>query len=45
MPELLEMVRRGDITDVKTIIGSFWLEKIVAGSWEMPAAGTPGTAR
>lgn len=36
VPELLDMVRRGEITDVKTIIGAFWLEKIVAGAW------TPG---
>lgn len=33
VPELLEMVRRGEITDVKTIIGAFWLEKILAGDW------------
>ncbi|MGI4844504.1 MAG: NUDIX domain-containing protein [Janthinobacterium lividum] len=33
VPELLEMVRRGEITDVKTIIGSFWLEKILSGAW------------
>jgi ADP-ribose pyrophosphatase len=33
IPELLEMVRRGDITDVKTIIGTFWLEKFAAGTW------------
>ena len=33
VPELLEMVRRGEITDVKTIIGTFWLEKILAGDW------------
>lgn len=33
VPELLDLVRRGEITDVKTIIGSFWLEKILAGSW------------
>jgi ADP-ribose pyrophosphatase len=33
VPELLDMVRRGEITDVKTIIGSFWLEKILAGAW------------
>jgi ADP-ribose pyrophosphatase len=33
VPELLEQVRRGEITDVKTIIGAFWLEKILAGSW------------
>ena len=36
VPELLEMVRGGQVTDVKTIIGTFWLEKIIAGSW------TPG---
>ncbi|MDK6078732.1 NUDIX domain-containing protein [Massilia varians] len=33
VPELLEMVKRGEITDVKTIIGSFWLEKILSGTW------------
>jgi ADP-ribose pyrophosphatase len=33
VPELLEMVRKGEITDVKTIIGSFWLEKFAAGTW------------
>jgi ADP-ribose pyrophosphatase len=36
VPELLDMVRSGRITDVKTIIGTFWLEKILAGTW------TPG---
>jgi ADP-ribose pyrophosphatase len=36
VPELLDMVRKGEITDVKTIIGSFWLEKFAAGTW------TPG---
>ena len=34
IPEMLEMVRRGEITDVKTIIGTFWLEKIAAGTWK-----------
>jgi len=34
IPEMLEMVKRGDITDVKTVIGTFWLEKIVAGTWK-----------
>lgn len=33
IPELLEMVRHGEITDVKTIIGTFWLEKFAAGTW------------
>ena len=36
VPELLEMVSNGQITDVKTVIGTFWLEKIIAGNW------TPG---
>jgi len=34
IPEMLEMVRRGDITDVKTVIGAFWSEKIAAGTWK-----------
>jgi ADP-ribose pyrophosphatase len=34
LPELLEQVKRGEITDVKTIIGTFWLEKIIGGSWK-----------
>jgi ADP-ribose pyrophosphatase len=33
VPEMLEMVRRGQVTDVKTVIGTFWLEKILSGSW------------
>ncbi len=33
VPELLEMVRRGEVTDVKTIIGAFWLDKIASGAW------------
>jgi ADP-ribose pyrophosphatase len=33
IPELLDMVKRGQITDVKTIIGTFWLEKFAAGTW------------
>ena len=36
IPEMLEQVRSGEISDVKTIIGAFWLEKIAAGTW------TPG---
>lgn len=31
--ELLEWVKQGKVTDVKTIIGAFWLEKILNGSW------------
>lgn len=33
IPDLLEMVRSGQVTDVKTIIGAFWLEKLAAGNW------------
>lgn len=35
LPEMLEMVRCGQITDVKTIIGAFWLEKLQAGTWKL----------
>lgn len=31
--ELLDWVKNGQVTDVKTIIGAFWLEKIVSGQW------------
>lgn len=31
--EALDMVRRGDITDAKTVIALFWAEKILAGDW------------
>lgn len=34
VPEMLAMVKAGEITDVKTIIGAFWLEKILGGSWQ-----------
>lgn len=33
LSELLEQVRLGQVTDVKTVIGAFWLEKIVNGQW------------
>lgn len=33
VPELLRWIREGKVTDVKTIIGAFWLEKLVAGDW------------
>jgi ADP-ribose pyrophosphatase len=36
VPEVSEWVRTGKITDVKTIIGTFWLEKVLSGAW--PAA-------
>jgi ADP-ribose pyrophosphatase len=34
VPEMLEWVREGKITDVKTVIGTFWLEKILSGQWK-----------
>jgi ADP-ribose pyrophosphatase len=33
LPEMLQWTREGKITDVKTVIGTFWLEKIVSGEW------------
>ena len=35
--ELSEWVRTGKVSDVKTIIGTFWLEKFLSGAWELPA--------
>lgn len=31
--DIMAAVRRGEITDVKTIIGAFWLEKFLSGQW------------
>jgi len=31
---LLDWVRSGKVSDVKTIIGVFWLEKLLSGSWQ-----------
>ena len=39
--QVLDWVRDGTITDVKTIIGAFWLEKILSGAWPL-ARGTAG---
>lgn len=33
LSDVLSWVREGKITDVKTVIGAFWLEKISAGQW------------
>jgi ADP-ribose pyrophosphatase len=33
-PEVMDLVKVGKITDVKTMIGAFWLDKILAGQWE-----------
>jgi ADP-ribose pyrophosphatase len=35
--ELLEWARLGKITDVKTLIGAFWLDKLQRGEWQLPA--------
>lgn len=32
--EVLHWVREGKITDVKTVIGAFWVEKILSGAWQ-----------
>ncbi|SOZ15704.1 putative ADP-ribose diphosphatase [Cupriavidus taiwanensis] len=42
--QVIDWVRSGRITDVKTIIGAFWLEKVISGAWQpgeqpMPAYG------
>ena len=34
VPQLLDWVRDGTITDVKTVIGVFWLDKITSGAWQ-----------
>lgn len=34
---MIDAVRSGQISDVKTIIGTFWLEKILSGAWPLPA--------
>lgn len=33
LPEALEAVRRGEITDGKTMIALFWAEKLLSGIW------------
>ena len=33
--ELLTWVREGKVTDVKTVIGAFWLEKLASGIWSV----------
>jgi ADP-ribose pyrophosphatase len=32
--DALEMVKRGEICEVKTVIGLFWLEKLLSGNWQ-----------
>jgi ADP-ribose pyrophosphatase len=33
VPQVIEWIRTGQITDVKTIIGTLWLEKVLSGAW------------
>jgi ADP-ribose pyrophosphatase len=35
LSELLDGIRSGAVTDVKTVIGAFWLEKIARGEWQV----------
>lgn len=42
LSDMLAWVREGRITDVKTVIGAFWLEKLAAQAWKLPA---PSSAR
>ena len=35
VPDMLNWIREGKVTDVKTVIGTFWLEKILAGQWSL----------
>ncbi len=39
--QLLAGVQDGSITDVKTIIGIFWLERLLRGEW-LPSTGAAG---
>ena len=34
LDELMRWVKEGKVSDVKTVIGTFWLEKIVSGQWD-----------
>jgi ADP-ribose pyrophosphatase len=34
LTEVMQWVRTGKITDVKTVIGAFWLDKFVSGTWQ-----------
>lgn len=34
VPEMMNWIREGKVTDVKTVIGTFWLEKILADDWK-----------
>ena len=40
LDQALAMVRTGEICEVKTVIGLFWLEKILSGAWPVPPDST-----
>ena len=40
--QLLEWVRDGSVTDVKTMVGAFWLEKTLRGEWPRRPASEAG---
>lgn len=40
LEQALAMVKSGEICEVKTVIGLFWLEKIVAGTWQVEPGST-----
>ena len=33
--QVLLDARQGRVTDVKTMIGTFWLEKVLSGTWPL----------
>jgi ADP-ribose pyrophosphatase len=41
LDEALEWVRRGKITDGKTVAGLFWADQLRRGAWAPPAGGGP----
>jgi ADP-ribose pyrophosphatase len=34
LQQLLQWIREGTVTDVKTMIGAMWLEKVLVGDWQ-----------
>ena len=34
LAELLDWIREGKVTDVKTVIGAFWLDRILSNRWQ-----------
>ena len=43
--QLMQWVREGTVTDVKTMLGVMWLEKILAGEWERQEVVQPELTR